>query len=257
LIVDLTGTDAKKEHPRKRGAGRFFEVLFVNFRDLFKLNLLFCCCVLLSATAFLLGFFGVLTGFMYLLAFLAAFPVGGALSAYVFCITKMLRDEPGYIWHDFKRKFLENFKQAAAPGMLCASFVYAQVFVWGPFALSDSGSNLVWLIFGLIVLLIFGMVAPYIFLQLAYIHLKTSQILKNSILISFINAPRSLLGAITSGLIWLVFFLLLPDSLLLAPILVLAGIPISLLLLLMWVWPPVDKQFRIDETLRERRENEM
>jgi len=254
LKVDLSGTNAKKEQPRKSGASRFIEVLFGNFRDLIKLNLLFCCSALLSAAAFLLGFFGVLTAYMYLLSILAAFPIGGALAAYVFCVTKMLRDEPGYIGHDFRRKFMENFKQAAAPGMLCAAFVYAQVFLWGPLVFSDDGIDLVWLILGIVILLIFCMVVPYLFLQIAYIDLKTSQILKNSMLISFINAPRSLMGAVTAGVIWVVYFFFLPDSLFVAPLIILIGIPISLLINMMWVWPPVDKQFKIDETLREKQE---
>ena len=253
--MDLTGTDAKKERPRKRGAGRFFEVLFGNFRDLIKLDLLFCCSALLSAAAFVVGFFGVLTAYMYLLALLTALPIGGALSACFFCVTKMLRDEPGYIGHDFRRKFKENFKQAAAPGMLCAVFVYVQVFLWGPLIYADGGIGLVWLILGIVVLLLFGMVVPYVFLQIAYIDLKTSQILKNSVLISFINAPRSLMGALTAGVMWVIYVFFLPDSLLVTPIIVLVGIPISWLLNMMWVWPPVDKQFKIDETLREKREN--
>ena len=256
MKADLTGAEQKKELPRKRGAGRFFEVLFGSFRDLIKLNLLFCCCALPSAAAFILGFFGVLTGYMYLAAFLASFPVGGALTSYVFCITKMLRDEPGYIWYDFKRKFLENFRQAAAPGMLSAAFAYAQIFMWGPNLIEETATDIIRVIIGIVTLQIFGMVAPYIFLQIAYIDIKTSKILKNSLLVSFMNAPRSFLGACTGGAIWVAFLFLLPDSLLAAPLLALIGIPISLLLCLIWVWPPVDKQFKIDETLRERRDKD-
>jgi len=242
------------EHAQDKGVGRFFEVLFGNIRDLIKLNLIFCCCVVPSAAAFVLGFFGVLTGYMYALAFLMAFPAGGAITSYFFCVTKMLRDEPGYIWFDFKRKFLENYKQAAAPGMLCAAFIYAQVFIWGPVVAGEAWIDIVWFIMGIVVVLIFAMVAPYIFIQIAYIDLKTSQILKNSVLVSFINAPRSFMGALTGGALWAVFVILMPDSLIATPLIVLVGTPVTLLLYLVWVWPPVDKQFNIDKTLRERRE---
>jgi len=216
---------------------------------------LFSICALPSAAAFLLGFFGFLTGIMYILALLAAFPVGGAFSACAFCITKMLRDEPGYVLHDFKRKFLENSLQSAVLGMLCAVFIYAQVFIWGPL-IAGNAVDLAWLIMGIVILLIFGMVAPYVFLQIAYIDLKTSQILINSILISFINAPRSFMGAITGGVIWVVFALFLPNSLMAAPLFILIGFSVSWLLCFMWVWPNVDKQFRIEETLRDRKMNE-
>jgi len=249
-----TRQDEKDDLVRKKGVWRFLEVLSGNFRDLIKINLLFCLCVLPSVAAFILGLFGFYSVYMYVLALLAALSAGGALSSCVFCISKMLRDEPGYVWHDFRRKFNENMKQAAVPGVLCAAFVYMQVLVWGSMIGSEVGIDAVWVIMGAVVLLIFGMVAPYVFLQFAYIDLGVPQILKNSILISFMNAPRSAMGAVCGGAIWLVFALFLPGSLIFAPLFLLIGFSLSCLLCLMWVWPPVDKQFSIEETLRSKQE---
>ena len=237
----------------KKGVGLFFEVFFGNFRDLMKLNLIFCCFAVPSAAALLVGFSGVLTGYMYLLALILAFPIGGALAAYVFCITKMLRDEPGYVWYDFKRKFAENYKQAAAPGMLSAVFVYIQIILWASMIAGDNDTEFFIMVMGLIFLLLFGMVMPYVFLQIAYIDLKLSQILKNSVLISFMNAPRSFIGAVSGGFIWAAFVIFLPQSLLAIPLILLIGFSFSWLLNLIWVWPSVDKQFKIGETLRDRR----
>ena len=236
---------------RKRGVSRFIEVLTGNFRELIKLNLLFCLCALPSVAAFAAGFLGVLTSLMYLIAIIAAYPVGGAASAYLFCITKLLRDEAVYIRHDFKRKFIENIKQAAAPGILCAAFVYAQVFLWWPL-IAVGMLDAVRIVAGAVFLLIFGMVVPYIFLQLAYIDLKTKQIIVNSVLMAFANAPHSLMGALFGGIIWIAFLLFLPESLVVAPLLLLFGFPASWLLSMMWVWPVVDKQFAIEETLQNR-----
>ena len=239
---------------RRKGIKRFFEVLVGEFRGLIKLNLLLCACVLPSVAIFLLGLFGVYSVVALVVSLLAAFPVGGAMSAFLFCVTRMLRDEPGYIWEDFKRKFAENKRQAAAPGILCAAFMYAQVYLWGPVLFGGAEINSIWLIPGIGLLLIFCMVTPYFFLQVAYIDLGTKKIIVNSVLISFSNAPRSFLGAITGGGIWIAFVLLLPESLVVAPVLLLFGFSVSLLLNMMWVWPPVNKLFKIEETLIERRE---
>ena len=239
---------------RSKGVRRFFGVLAGEFRGLIKLNLLFCAFILPTLALFLLGLFGFYSWAALVLSLAAAFPVGGAFTAYVFCVTRMLRDEPGYVWEDFKRKFKENMRQAAAPGMLCAAFVYAQVYLWGAILFGGAGIDAIWIIPGIGFLLIFGMVAPYFFLQIAYVDLKTNEALVNSVLISFAHAARSFFGAVMGGAIWIAFALLLPESLVAAPLLALFGFSFSLLLNMMWIWPPVNKQFAIEETLRVRRD---
>jgi len=166
----------------------------------------------------------------------------------------MLRDEPGYIWDDFKRKFLENMKQAAMPGILCVAFIYAQVLLWGTLLFTSASIDAVWLALGISALVVFGMVTPYVFLLIAYVDIKTTQVVKNSMVIAFIHAPRSFMGVLTGGLIWIALILFLPVSLLAAPLILLIGVSFSLLLCLMWVWPPVNKLFKIEETLRERKQ---
>ena len=233
------------------GVRRFFAVLAREFWALVRLNLLFSLFALPSVALFLLGMFTPLGGLALILSLAAAFPVGGALCAVLFCIAKMLRDDPGYLWHDFKRKLQENIRQAAAPGILCAAFIYAEIFLLRVI-IPAAGAGIGWIVAGLAPLVIFGMVAPYIFLQIAYIELKTSQILRNSLLIAFANAGRSLAGALMGGAACWVYILLLPDSLPFTPLLPVIAGALSWLLNLIWVWPPVDKQFAIDATLRGR-----
>jgi len=165
----------------------------------------------------------------------------------------ILRDEPGYVWHDFWRKFKENAKQAALPGILCTAFIYAQAYLWGPFLYGGSVMDAGWMIVGVVMLVVFGMVAPFVFLQIAYIELKTKKIIINSLLLAFAHAPRSFMGAIMGGAIWVAFFLLMPGSLVAVPVILLLGFSVSWLLDLMWIWPLVDRQFNINETLRERK----
>ena len=218
---------------------------------LIKLNLLFCLFALPSGALLFIGVFSQYSGLMLLLSLAAAFPIGGAHTACMFCLSKILRRESGYLWHDFKRKFLENVKQAAAPGILCTAFIYAQAYIWQGFI--SEGAGLAWIITGLLPLVIFGMVTPYLFLQIAYINLGISHILKNSLLISFGNIGRSFLGALAVGIVWIVFILLLPQSLPFSPLLLVFGFSVSWLLCLVFVWPPIDKQFAISATLRGKR----
>jgi len=238
--------------PRKTGVSLFIELFIGNFWDLVKLNLLLCACALPTAALFILGLLGFFTNLAYLLSLVAALPVGGAVAAHMFCITNILRDEPGYILKDFKRKYLENWKQAAPLGILCAVFIYAQVFIWGPLIFGGAGADILWLIPGAAFLLSFNMVAPYVFLQIAYIKLSTMKILKNGILISFMNAPRSFMGAVIGFIPWAAFVLFLPNSAPFTPLIPVIAFSLSWLISLMWVWPIVDKQFKISETLRGR-----
>jgi len=231
----------------------FVDILFSEFRGLIKLNLLFCALTLPSVIIFLLGLFGIYSSIALFLSLIAAIPVGGAIAAYMFCLSRMLCDEPGYIMCDYKRKFTENIRQAAAPGILCAAFVYVQIYLWGPFVFGGVRIDAVWIIPGIVLLAIFGMVAPYFFIQIAYLDLSTKQILINSVILAFTHAPRSLIGAVMGSAFWVAFVLLLPESLVVTPLLLLFGVSLSWLLCLMWVWPPVNKTFRIEETLRERK----
>ena len=254
---DKPGPGVNKDAPQKKGVQRFFEVLTRDFGDLVKLNLFFCACAIPSVAMFLLGLFGIVRGYAFILSIALAFPIGGALSASMFCVTNMLRNELGWIWHDFKRKFLENWKQAMIPGILCTAFIYMQIYLWVFLFINGKGISTIGLFFDGFALLIFGMAVSYLFLQIAYIDLNIAQIVKNSVLLLLMYAPRSFMGALTGGIIWIVFALFLPPSLFFTPILLLLGFSLSWLMSLMWTWPIVNKQYAIEETLLRKQSGEM
>ena len=247
---DKPGPGVRKDEPRKKGAARFFELLFRDFGDLVKLNLLFFLTVLPSALVFVIGIFWLHIGVALLLSLVLAFPVGGAVVAYVYYITKMMRDEPSYVWYEFKRKFKENFRQAAPIGMLCTAFIYAQILIWSTFfsalTAGEPVGDFIWYFLTILAIVVFLMIAPYIFLHFAYIDLKTSQVIKNSVLMAFGFILRSFMCALVGGVIWMVFALFWP---VLFPVIILFGMSLSMLLGLMWVWPPFNKHFKVEETL--------
>ena len=282
------GPGVPKDQPRKTGAARFFELFFRDFSDLVKLNLLFCLVVAPSAILYILGiapyvlsnyellffdaaelpmeitpefteYYGI--NFIFLiLSLILAFPIGGAIVAYVYYITKMMRDDPSYVWFEFKRKLKENIRQAAPVGIICTAFIYMQILMWFQvfFQLVDGGysGGLLWFLLAILSILLFGMITPYIFLHYAYIDLKTFQIIKNSMLMTFAYLPRSFMGGLLGGITWIIIALQFPNSLVIFPLVLLLLISLSFLLTLSWVWPPFNKCFDIEETLKKRLEDE-
>jgi hypothetical protein len=160
--------DVTKEKPRKGSVSRFFEVLISDFGGLVKLNLLFFICALPSAALFAAGMFR-LPAVLIPLSIVAAFPIGGAYTAVLFGISKMLRDEPIFIWYDFKRKLIENIRSSMLPGIICTAFVYAQVYAVAGLFSGKLEIGRDWLLASIIAALIFGMISPYFFLQVGYI----------------------------------------------------------------------------------------
>ena len=261
------GPGVNKDEPRKKGVARFFELLMRDFADLVKLNVMFCIVLIPSVAAFVFGsallspIFGFLGPiFVFVLALVFAFPVGGALTAYYYYITKMMRDDPSYVWFEFKRKFLENYKQAAPIGILCAGFSYAQVMLWYNLIITVQQGGMVddflWYLLVFLSFIIFMMIVPYIFMHYAYVSLGTFQILKNSVMMAFGYLPRSIMASLLGGSLGIAFALFYPYSALAVPLILLFGVSIAILLSLMWVWPVFDKCFKIEETLIQREEEE-
>ncbi len=249
------GPGVAKDEPRKKGIRRFFEVLGRDFGGLVKLNLLFFACCVPSLALYIVGMLnlgGNASVVLLVLALVAAAPIGGAVTAGYYCISKMLQDRPGFIWHDFQRKFKENWLLTLPVGIVCTLIVYVQVYfllVLAGNPGSDLGLETVIFIMSWV---IFGMVSPYFFLQAGYLTLKTGALLKNSFLLAFGNGPRSLMGMLCGSIIWACIILFIPASLVLLPLLPLFAFSLSWLLTLMWIWKPVDAQFQIEETLRAK-----
>lgn len=249
------GPGVPKNAPRKRGFARFIELVGRDFGNLVKLNLLYCLCVL--PAQLLLGLSILFIGTVWfvpllVLAIAACIPLGPAKTAMTYIVSKMLRDDPGFIWHDFKKQFKANFKSTLLPGIvygaLTGTQAYAVVMVLG----MGSGSAITVALF-LLSVLIFSMVVPYYFLQAAYLDLGPGALLKNSVLLTLGYLPRSFMGMLLGG--GLVLLHTLANVLLFGialPVTLVLGYTFPCLLSLMWIWPQVDKTFNIEKTLRGR-----
>ena len=248
------GPGVPKNAPRKKGIARFIEILGRDFGNLVKLNLLFFACAFPAILLFIWAILNIgIGGFLFwaFLAWIASFPVGPALTAMHYLITKMLRDDPGFIWHDFKKAFKENFKETLLPGMLYTLVIGSQVLSFFYYMAGSAQGQMSFpiLVLYLFSVLLFAMAAPYFFIQKPYLDLKNGGVIKNSLLLAIGNAPRSFAGALFGTGLLILQILFFPASFL---FLILIGFTIPCLINLMWVWPPIDKVFGIEKTLRQR-----
>ncbi|MDL2323826.1 DUF624 domain-containing protein [Ruminococcaceae bacterium OttesenSCG-928-A16] len=253
------GPGVPKNAPKKKGFARFFEIFGRDSGNLVKLNLLVFVCELPSVIAFIVAIMGFLSGqgqwFMLflLLALVLSFPVGPARTAEAYILTKMLRDDPGFAWHDFKAKFKENFKTSLVPGLIFSAVTGSQILAGLYFFLMGAQIHFVWVAVYIVSVLLFSMAAPYFFVQAAYLDLKTGPMLKNSLFLAMGYMPRSFAGAIINLLLMLgqgvLIFLVFPPAIILP---VLLGRILPSLINTMWAWPQIDKTFTIDKTLKKR-----
>lgn len=249
------GPGVPKNAPRKKGFARFFEVLGRDMGNLFKLNLLHALCLLPAQLCFFLAsiagggnLFFILLG----LGIVTSAPVGPSKTALSYCISKMLRDDPGFLWHDYKRIFKENFKGTFLFGVLYSCVVAAQFYAVLLYT-ANPNMNFLWVAVFLLSVLIFIIASPYYFLQAPYLQLRSLPLIKNSMLLSLGYLPRSLAGGLISAALLVLQVLAFPLTI---PITLIAGYAIPNLILLMWIWPPVDKTFKIEATLAARNAGE-
>ncbi len=267
---DKPGPGVPKNAPRKKGIGRFFELLGRDFMNLVKLNMIYQLFLLPSQILILLAIdayspipfmfflhYNLPNPLMWALVFMVLGIAGGVLVgpatvAMNHAISKMMRDDPGFIWHDFKKQFKDNFKSMAAPGVIYTLLMFAEIFAFVYyFAISGTGGAMNWVvtIIYFFSLVVFSMAAPYFFLQAGYLQLKGGGLLKNSLLLAFGFTPRSLVGGVVNSGLIAVQLMFFPTSLIFT---VLIGYTIPTLFAQMWIWPPVDKTFKIEKTLRIR-----
>lgn len=252
------GPGVPKNAPKKTGFPRFREVLSRDFGNLVKLNLIVFATMLPALILFVISLFlylagGVLLSMIFgVAALLLSFPVGPSITTMCHLLIKMLRDVPGFLWHDFKRLFKSNFRQMALPGMLFSGLLGAQVYaLFTYFSLEQSSLPLTVMFFLSVFLL--ALIGPYFFAQAAYVDLTFLPLLQNSIMLALGYLPRSLAGAVLGSGLIAVQVLFFPLPLLIT---IFFGITVPCLINMMWIWPPMDKTFKIDETLKERHEGE-
>ena len=250
MHYDRPGPGVNPDTPRKKGAARFAEVLGRDMLSFWCAGML----ALLSALPFALGLIlSLLTHAV--LPMLLAGVLGGMIAAPQLTglhdtILRSLRDEPGYWWATYRRAWKRNLKGSLLPGAVCGLILAMQIFAaWHLGA--GQGSLLAVLVIGLVLL---GGLAQYLFAQVALLDLPFASLLKNAVLLFFGYLPRTLLGVLWQGVYWGLLAGFFPFS---APVLLVTGFWLPAALSLMAIYPPLEKSFHIEETIRKMREDEL
>ena len=250
MHYDRPGPGVNPDTPRKKGAARFAEVLGRDMLSFWCAGML----ALLSALPFALGLIlSLLTHAV--LPMLLAGVLGGMIAAPQLTglhdtILRSLRDEPGYWWATYRRAWKRNLKGSLLPGAVCGLILAMQIFAaWHLGA--GQGSLLAVLVIGLVLL---GGLAQYLFAQVALLDLPFASLLKNAVLLFFGYLPRTLLGVLWQGVYWGLVVGFFPYS---VPVLLVTGFWLPAALSLMAIYPPLEKSFHIEETIRKMREDEL
>ena len=244
------GPGVEKDAPRKKGLARFIEILSRDIRSLLLVGLV----TTLGFVPLILGALLTLDASSMLLA-LPAGLIGGAIAGPFLCalydaILRMLRDEPAFWWHTYKKALAQDWKASLLPGALMGLMTVSLLFL----ALSNAITVQPILIAGLISLLIGSLILPLWFAQIALMDLPAGAILKNALLMAFGCAPRTLPAAAVQIVYWVFLIANLPWTLLWLP---LFGLWVIALVTLQILYPALDKSFGIEEKIRAKREAEL
>lgn len=250
MHYDRPGPGIDPDTPRKKGAARFFELLGRDMASFWCAGML----ALLSALPFALGLALAVMSHAVLIMVLAG-ALGGMIAAPQLVglqdtILRSLRDEPGYWWATYRRVWKRNLKASLLPGAVGGLILAMQVFAAWHLA-SGQGAMLVVLLIGLMLL---GGLAQYIFAQVALLDLPFATLLKNAVLLFFGYLPRTLLGVLWQGIYWGLLAGFFPFS---APVLLVTSFWLPAALSLMAIYPPLEKSFHIEDTIRKMREDQL
>lgn len=246
---DREGPGVPKNAPQKKGLARYFEILFRDFGAFWRSYLITAACFIPCIIAVLFGLlFHQYLGMVLIAAvvyILGSFLCGPALLAQHAVIVKAVRDIPGYMWHDYKKAWKENAKQARPVGVAIMVLLALEcISVY--FYLAMDKINIIMVALVLFCLLILTSASLLIFLQMIFLALPVPGMVKNSLLMTFGYAKRTIPAALFV-LVPTIFFAGFVPVVAWMPLLLL-GFPMMLTLAAdQCLWPVMEQTFHITE----------
>lgn len=161
----VAGSGVSKNVPKKKLFFRFWEVFFNKFWKLFQINLIF---------------------FLFCIPIVTIGPATAAMTA---LMRNFYLGRPQFIFHDFKEEFKKNFKQALPIGLLDILATAIGVFAMLYYASHPEMDTTTTVLY---VLCLVGvsfviMMSFYIYPQIVALDLKLGVIVRNSLLLVFLN----------------------------------------------------------------------
>lgn len=162
---DVAGSGVSKSGKRKKTFSWFWELFFRKFWTFFQINLI------------------------YFLFCIPIVTIGPATAAMTAIMRNFYLEKPQFIFHDFKLEFKKNFKQALPIGLLDAAAIALGFFAISFYAQNsemDSVTTVLYVLCLVGVALVI-MMSFYIYPQIVALDLKLGQIVRNSLLLVFLN----------------------------------------------------------------------
>lgn len=186
---NVSGKGVAKNGPKKKPFFRFWELFANKFWTFFKLNLI------------------------YVLFCLPVVTIGPATAALTAMMRNIYLERPQFIWHDFVNYFKKNFKQAFFIGIADIIAVAVSVITFVQFSgqANMETSMKVLYVLSMAAQVMFLMMNFYIYPQIAALNLRISGIIKNSLILIFVNLPAELIVlAVIMGFSALFIYFFLP-----------------------------------------------
>lgn len=162
----VAGSGVSKKSPRKKPFKRFWEMFIRKFWILFQINMI------------------------YVLFCIPIVTIGPATAAMTALMRNIYLEKPQFVFHDFKEEFKKNFKQALPIGLLDLAALFMGNFVIYYYYVHHADMDVtakVLMVLSLIASIFVIMMSFYIYPQIVALDLKLGAIVRNSILLVFLN----------------------------------------------------------------------
>ena len=183
---------------------------------------------------------------------LCAVLVGPAMTCLHGITVKTVRDEPCYMWHEFKKCWKGNWKQSVPAGVLFCTLLAMECIAAWYYMFMQSEMNVLLVAFVAFSLLLLTICWLFTTLQMLYLDMPLGGMLKNSLLIMFGYAKRTLPAGLITLVIVIGVVLFVPVPIML--LLLFLGMPALVAVIGdMWAWPVMEQAFHISEQQAARR----
>ncbi len=172
------GSGVAKHGPQKKPLFRFFEMFANKFWTFFKINLI------------------------YFVFCIPVFTFGPATAAMSAVMRNIYLERPQFVFHEFWQAFKKNFKQSFAIGVIDVIVIFLAIFSYIFYGSRLEDNDYYWFFYALAMSaeVIFLLMNFYIYPQIVALNLKMPQIIKNSVILAFVN--------LKGNLVTLAFFIL-------------------------------------------------
>lgn len=169
---NTAGSGVEKGSANNASFKRYWRLFFDKFWTFFKINLVY---------------------FLFCIPIVTIGPATAALTA---MMRNIYLERPQFIFSDFKQLFKENFKRSFVIGIVNLMMIEAAVFVfrfWDLFVGEGHGALKAAIIVGDVLL---TLVSFYIYPQIVALELPLGDIVKNSVILVFLNPGREIIALV-------------------------------------------------------------